>query len=142
MIVIILNLSHSSNTCKNIELLLDLFGSTYSSMQVMLVSLGLSTFIKRSKDFHRFLTFLQSINDNLFQNFSTFVAVSKNSKTMNKLRQALEYFTILRTEILDSISNNTKDEILSLITAVNSTPSSNSHNPYSICNDYKNYSHT
>ena len=47
MIVTIIDLSHSSQICKNMEILLDLFGST-QSIPVMLVSLDLFTLIKIS----------------------------------------------------------------------------------------------
>ena len=141
MIVTIFNLSHSSNTRKNMEFLLDLFGSTHSSVPIMLVNLGLSTLVKRSKDYKRFLIFLKTANDDLFQSiFTPFISLVKDQKSIDKLiSKDTEYSTIAKTEILELIPNNTKykDDILSLIAATNSNHSSSSYNRCSICNHYK-----
>ena len=81
------------------EMLLDL-SSTHGSMPLMLVNLVLSTLVKGSNDGSKYLIFLVTSNENLFQSFISFISIIKNPETIEKLINNPDFLIIVSQKIL------------------------------------------
>jgi hypothetical protein len=93
---------------KLIHFLLDLFGSLVDSIPILLMSLSISTKVRRSNDGTNYAIFFKTSDDSLFKEFkTTFISVHKDKRAIKQFNNN-EYCTIGVNKILKLYEYNTR----------------------------------
>jgi hypothetical protein len=108
--VIVIEINMSERPSKNfINFLLDLFGSLVDSILILLMSLAISTKVRRSKDGACYAIFLKMSNDELFKEFETpFISLYKDRRKIKQFNNNKEYFTVGVNKISKINDRNTR----------------------------------
>ena len=86
--------------------LLDLFGSLTDSIPILLLSLSISTKVRRSRDGNTYAIFFKTTDDNLFQEFETqFINVIIDKRKIKEFNGS-DYFAESTYEILALTESN------------------------------------